>query len=156
MYNVLEDVLKNQDYIYIVNGEDEKIKKAWKDRIFSEQIPDNSFVLIKGRVMIDDYNRFELIANNYDELDVFFGGNGSSDFDSTSMEIISLLIKVCYQNELFIKVLPYPNNHYLRFIGNLNRKFFRNSIESITFKYSTNPVSDWYFFGHISSIFPKD
>ncbi len=72
------------------------------------------------------------------------------------MDGILTLIKVFYQNELFVKVLPFSDNPYLRFIGNLKRESLRDSIESITFKYSTNPVSDWYFFGQISSIFPKD
>jgi hypothetical protein len=106
--------------------------------------------------MIDDYNQFALIAKNFSKLDELFGGTQSSDFNAEIMENILTLIKVFYQNELFIKVLPYSDNPYLRFIGNLNRDFLRDSIESITFKYSTNPVSDWYFFGQISSIFPKD
>lgn len=156
MYNRVEEVLKDQDLIYSIKENNGKLKEAWKDGIFAKEIPNNGFVLIKGRVMIDDYKNFEMIANNFSKLNELFGASQSSDFNTELMEGILTLIKVFYKNELFIKVFPYSDNHYLKFIGNLNREFLRDSIESITFKYGTNPVSDWYFFGQISSIFPKD
>jgi hypothetical protein len=156
MYNVLEKVLKDQELIYIISEDDVKIKKAWKGGTFSKEISDNSFVLIKGKVMIDDYNQFGMIANNASELGELFGEGQDPFFNDEKMDGILTLIKVFYQNELFVKVLPFSDNPYLRFIGNLKRESLRDSIESITFKYSTNPVSDWYFFGQISSIFPKD
>jgi len=156
MYNIVEEVLKDQELIYIIEKDDDKIKKAWKEGTFSKEISDNSFVLIKGRVMIDDYKNFANIATNFNELETLFGGGQSSGLNPEIMEMILTLIKIFYKNELFVKVLPYHDEPYLRFIGNLNREFLRDSIESITFKYSTNPVSDWYFFGQISSIFPKN
>lgn len=155
MFNIVEEVLRKEDSIYVINGNDKKIKKAWKDGALSQKIPDNAFVLIKGRVMIDDYSRFEQIARNFNELSTTFGGFQNMNFDDSFISSIFLLMNLFYQNELFIKVLPYQDNPYLRFIGNLNREFLRDPIESITFKYGTYPVSEWYFFGQISSIFPK-
>ncbi len=80
MYNVLEKVLKDQELIYIISEDDVKIKKAWKGGTFSKEISDNSFVLIKGKVMIDDYNQFGMIANNASELGELFGEGQRSFF----------------------------------------------------------------------------
>lgn len=156
MYNIIEEVLKEQDSIYVINEDNSNIKKAWKKGTVSNEMPDDSFILIKGRVMIDDYERFSMIADNFEDLEELLGGNQNSNFEPKMMTLIMTLIKVFYQNELFVKVLPYSDNPYLRFIGNLKRESLRDSIESITFKYGTNPVSNWYLFGQIASIFPID
>ena len=52
------------------------------------QFSDSSFVLIKGRAMIDDYQNFANIATNFSELDEIFGQGANTGLNSKIMEII--------------------------------------------------------------------
>lgn len=179
MYNVIEEVLREGDSIYFIDGTNDQIKKLWAKGKLGTEISETSFLLIKGRVMIDDYEKFQKLLVDFNKVQEAMSSfqvdlpmdpeerelfkkimmrtmkEQGTTFDDEMIQNILLLLEHFYQNELFIKVLPYSDNYYLRFIGNLNREFLRDSMESIIFKYGTFPVSDWYVFGQVSSIFPK-
>lgn len=179
MYNLIEEVLKDQDSIHYIDGTDELLKSSWIDGELENKISDTSFLLIKGRVMIDDYQNFQKLFRNFNKIQEAIGSfqleipkdpiekelfkqilrrtwkEQGTSLDEDMIENILLLLAHFYQNELFIKVLPYSDNYFLRFIGNLNKEFLRDSMESIIFKYGTFPVSEWYVFGQVSSIFPN-
>lgn len=180
MYNVIEDALIKEDSIYYIDGTDASIKESWIQGELGNKISDTAFLLIKGRVMIDDYVKFKELVKNFNKIQETFSSMNvdlpedpderklfkkllrkdlrkqGTSFDEEMIDNILFIIEQFYQNELFIKVLPYSDNYYLRFIGNLNQNFLRESMESITFKYGTFPVSEWYVFGQVSSIFPQD
>lgn len=178
MYNMVEDELKERNSVYFIDKNEIDIKKSWLKGDLGK-ISDTSFLLIKGRVMIDDYENFQKVVRDFNKIQEALSSfhvelpadpeerklfkhifkrtlqEQGTYFDDEMIDNILFLLKHFYQNELFIKALPYPDNYYLRFIGNLNREFLRDSMESITFKYGTFPVSEWYVFGQVSSIFPK-
>lgn len=179
MYNLIEEVLREDKSIYYIDSDNDYIKKSWINGELGDKISDTAFLLIKGRVMLDDYVKFKKLVKNFNKLQETFNSlnvdfptdpeerelfkkvlrknlrEQGTSFDDEKIDNILFIIQHFYQNELFIKVLPYPDNYYLRFIGNLNQKFLRESMESITFKYGTFPVSEWYVFGQVSSIFPQ-
>jgi 6-pyruvoyl-tetrahydropterin synthase len=181
MYILLEKKLKEEELIYIIDKSKTELKEFWEDGKINEKIPDTAFILVKGKVMIDDFRRFKSLATDFNRLweafSYFQVGQLPTDpderkaveimirkglrdsnnwIDEKIMASILLLIEHFYQNELVIKSMPFPDNFYLKFIGNLNEDFLRDSIESITFKYGTAPVSEWRIFAQISSIFPEN
>lgn len=182
MYNILEEKLKENEIIYIIDGDSSEVEEKWINGEFSSLISDTSFVLIKGKVMIDDYIRLGEIASNFNEIGSAIDfmvnpqkmPNNSTKkkkveqgrkkrlkseglaLDENFVQSLSLIIKKFLRNPFIIKVLPFKDSLFLRFIGNLNGNFLREDMDSIVLKYGTCPVSDWWIFGQISSIFPKD
>lgn len=178
MYNLIEKKMINEDKTYYIDETNIQLQKLWKKGKLNELISDTSFVLIKGKVMIDDYVRFEEIASNFYEIDNVMNFRGTQSNKSKpkkknkkhrrpnvqkgnlpkkeEIEGLSTIMKHFYKNNLILKINPFPSDIFLRFIADLDKEFLRNPIESIIFKYGTAPVSDWYVFGQISSIFPRN
>lgn len=181
IYNHVEKRLKDEKSIIIIES-DSEIKKKWENGHLNDKIPDTSFILVKGRVMLDDYDRFTKLAGNINDIMealTFLQGQFEAPFDNQDLECwerimrktlmeqgvlmnekfiksLVLVVNAFFLDRLVIKVFPYPKNINLKLVGNLNRNFLRDSIESIIFKYGTAPVSDWWIFGQISSIFPEN
>jgi hypothetical protein len=179
MYNYIEKKLKDNNSIIII---DEDLKEDWENGIISESIPDTAFILVKGKIMLDDYKRFEVIARNFNKISLSLDfltnpyevpkeknkrknkeesvikrlKSQNSILEEKFIDSMLVIIETFFKNKLILKVIPFPENAFLRLIGTLNSKFLRDSIENIIFKYGTCPVSEWWVFGQISSIFPKD
>lgn len=67
MYNLLESILYEHNEIYIIN-EIEDIENIWEEGNLNNLISDTSFVLVKGRVMLDDYRRMEDLISNFNDI----------------------------------------------------------------------------------------
>jgi hypothetical protein len=178
MYNHIENKLIEGDSITEI---DVSMKNAWENDDIQKIITDTSFILVKGRIMIDDYERFEDIAEDFNKITLAldFMTNPykipkeknkrkraeetrinslkakGSILEDKFIESLLVIIKTFYKNKLVLKVIPFSDNVFLRFIGTLNKKFLRDSVESILFKYGSLPVSEWKVFGQLSSIYPK-
>ena len=61
-----------------------------------------------------------------------------------------------YQDRVVIKIIPYEEYPDFRLVGNIDKTYLRDDIESIIYKYGTAPVSDWTIFGQIASVPPEN
>ncbi|WP_297898434.1 DUF6414 family protein [Methanobrevibacter sp.] len=179
MYNYIEKKLIEEELIIKIH-ESEDIEKYWKKGKLNEKLDDKSFILVKGKVKIEDYNNFIKMTKNINELQTALGVITSPnmppldykikqwDVIEQQMEIngkllnksylkgLLFVLENFYRNRITIKSMPFSKNVDLNFIGNININFLRESIESIIFKYGLSPVSEWYVFGQISTIFPEN
>lgn len=182
MYNLMEEKLIENQSIHVIDKNRNDIKELWEKGEINKVISDTSFVLIKGKLMIDDYVRFEELAGDSNNitlaLDYLINQQKTPSnlkakkkleqtrlknlktqgklLDETFIEGLRVVIEKFYKNQFILKLMPFQENLFLRFIGTLNEKYLRDSIESLILQYGTCPVSEWWVFGQISSIFPKD
>lgn len=170
MYNHVESKLLDNNEIVKVNDKNKKNNKLPKN------IKNNSFVLLKGRVKIEDYNHMLDTIENMNDLLVSLAviSSGNVNYDSEKeninktilnslgadlnllnenyIESLSSFFKHFYNDRLLLKCMPFEKNILLNFVGPLKKEYLRDSIENIWFKYGSFPTMEWKVFGRISSI----
>jgi hypothetical protein len=172
IYNRVEDLLLKNKMLLQIPNEDEYICSS-KVR---ELIDNTSFVLTKGKVAINDYSQLLNFLDKYDDLmKVLARSEISKDSTRSQQNIdyqnkyneyknklspdtrkdIITFINIFYKDRIVIKITPFKELPDFRFVGNLDKAYFRDCIESIIYKYGTAPISDWTMFCQIASIPPE-
>ncbi len=176
IYNKVEDTLITNDILIRV-PDNYKEANVEIDK-FRKELKDNMFVLLNGKININDFTQVRIIIENFNDLGRFFAQCGAMKLpDSTTkkdrqnyinkiqetikldkkiLEGFKLIFDVFYKDRVVIKIMPFDSQIDLRFVGNLNKGFLRDDISSITYKYGTAPISKWNIFAQIASIPPKD
>jgi len=67
MYNLLESILQDYNEIYFINKIND-IKEIWEEGELNNLISDTSFILIKGRVIFDDYKQMDDLISNFNSI----------------------------------------------------------------------------------------
>lgn len=172
IYNLLESELIKNNTVVKVHDNNKRDSKL------PSEINENSYVLLKGKIKIEDYNFMRNTIENFNDLTVAFqiatSGktkghydekwddfkevllNKNELFNDAYVESLSKIIKQFYNNRLMIKCMPFEKNVLLNFVGLLKNEHLKEDIEDILFKYGSSPSMDWYIFGKISAISSKD
>ena len=170
VYNYLESKLIEENKIIRIENSNETA--------LPKNITTDSYVLLKGKIKLEDYNHILNIIENFNNLTIALGivtsGLSFSDLDNqwneyeaemrkdlklfndAYIESLSLLINQFYNNRLLVKCMPFKKNLFMNFVGLLNKDFLKEDIGDILFKYGSSPSMDWWVFGKISDIPPKD
>lgn len=172
IYNKVESLLLNEKQLLEIPNE----KSVIYSSDLRETIGNSSFILTKGRVTINDFRQLKMFLDNFDDFAKFIArcNVSTQKKNSTKSEqkiacdkLISefqrsldkdfrngliQLIDMFYQNRIIIKVIPYKEYPDFRFVGNIDKAYLRDDIESIIYKYGTAPVSDWTIFGQVASV----
>jgi hypothetical protein len=170
IYNKVENILLNEDKLLRVSNADSYSSHTIRS------IGNAAFILAKGKVVINDYNQLKKLLDNWEGLSKFIAkchvsskkenmtqsqaklayDNLLQDFikniDKDYRKGLSLFIDMFYQDRIVIKITPYSEYPDFRLVGNIDKKYLRDNIESIRYKYSTAPVSDWTIFCQIASM----
>ena len=178
IYNRVEEALIENNLLTSLPG-NINIDNISEDKITSI-INNNSFILAKGRVVINDYTRARLIFENMNEIARFIVNSRAQSLPAEtskqkrhkkqeikqSLDAITLdkeflkgLMKffdIFYKDRIVIKVHPFVNSQYFHLVGNIKSEFLREDISSIIYKYGTAPVSEWSIFAQVASIPPKN
>ena len=174
IYNKVEFALMERKLVYEFPN---KSIKKYSDEIRNLLGP-SSFILIKGKVKINDFGHINEIFANYIQITKFLVECSVIDEDLNNKERTAKIreltnirlgnlnenffseirdfIKLFYKDRIIIKILPFKSNPEFRFVGNINPEFLKDDINSITYKYGTAPVSEWTIFGQIASIPPEN
>ena len=148
------------------------------DLSLRETLSDNWYVLITGKVNINDYNRMRDLFTNFDDLVTFIAKCKVSSLpagtskkekeervraikkdlvpDNDIIQGMPSFLNNFYKDRIVIKTFPFQDNSEIRFCGNINPIYLREDISSIIYKYGTAPVANWHIFGQIASIPPAD
>lgn len=177
MYNIIEEKLLAENYLIEIPDENQVNKRV---NNWPKELKDNSFVLIKGKIKIEDYSILSGILENMNEFSValsvitsesksgfFIGeeqwnlleknlGEKNLLLDDSYIKAMSIILRQFYKDKLILTCMPYKKNSNLTFVANLNRNYLRENIEDIIFKYGSLPLSDWFIFGRVSTILPKE
>lgn len=175
IYNKVEQVLINTDCLvqipedYPVDTDGSSVRDA---------LSDNWFVLINGKVNINDYNRMRNLIANFNDLATYIARSSVSAVaaevpkkqkeqliknaikeyvqDDDTIKGLTSFFDIFYKDRIVVKILPYEHNTEIRFTGNINSDYLREDIASIIYKYGTAPVANWQIFAQIASIPPAD
>lgn len=184
IYDRVKDKLEEANKVVFVDEKQNGILKNWKKGELTKSINETSFVLVNAQIILDDYANFQEIAEKFNDIENAIGylsaGNvqppanltkkerkrwerekenkikENTNQDPKMLNSLLTIIKQFFKNKLVVKANPFPENPYYRFIGDLKEEYLRDPIESIVLKYGTAPISKWWVFGQVSSIFPKN
>lgn len=150
MYNHIEEKLISENNIINIPGNTKKLPKDLKN---------NSFILLKGKIKIEDYallsNKINVFNDLVNALNIVSNTN-NRNLDDNFLNSLKLIVDEFYSNRLLVTSMPYEKNLNLRFIGPLNRNYLRDNIDNILFKFGAFPTMEWCIFGQISTILPKN
>lgn len=143
---------------------------------YKKTLTSTSFILVKGKTIINDFAYMQRIMDNLDDLlKSVITGEQSADktFENASQtqrnkmvqerinefnipkdikKALQVFLKNFYGDKVVIKNIPFVERPNFRFVGTLNKLYLRESIENIIYKYGTAPQDEWYMFAQIASI----
>ncbi|MBA2871036.1 hypothetical protein HNQ85_001306 [Anoxybacillus calidus] len=175
IYNLAEKLLLEKKLLIRIPEEltEEEINNPSEKNY---KITPTSFILVRGKSIINDYIYMQRILENYNDIvKAVVSGHISSnpEYANYSPKDKEKLIKQqarenelpkeikdslltfinnFFQNRIVFKCVPFINNPDFRFAGPLNPSFLRERIEDLIFKYGTAPKDEWYMFAQIASI----
>lgn len=176
LYNLAELSLNEKELLTNIPGDIEIDSLSNPDKIESHQLTSTSFILVKGKTIINDFIYMQRILDNIDDiLKSVITGEQSVDknFEKASQtqrnkivqerineynlpkdiqKALQVFLKNFYNERVVIKNIPFVERPNFRFVGTLNKLYLRESIENIIYKYGTAPQDDWYMFAQIASI----
>lgn len=174
LYNLAEISLEERDLLITIPNDIEE-KDIINPSIESSLLNSTSFVLVKGKTIINDYTYMKRILDNFDDLmkSILSGEKTSnSGFEKMSQnqrdkrvqekvneympkdikKALQTFMENFYKDRIVIKNIPFVNHPNFRFVGTLNQEYLRESIENIIYKYGTAPQENWFMFAQIASI----
>ena len=178
IYNKVEDALIRDKSLIALPGNID-INNILKGEV-TTILNDTSFILAKGKVVINDFVRMRSMFDNFNEIVSFIAQSSVKSLpDETStqkhhkkqelkkatakMEMDKSLLKglrvffdTFYKDRVVIKMLPFEDYSDFRLVGNIKNDFLREDITSIIYKYGTAPESEWTIFAQVASIPAKD
>lgn len=175
LYNLAETSLNEKGLLTNIPGNftEEDLVNPDIDR---SSLNSTSFVLIRGKTIINDFTYMQRILENFDDiLKSIITGEQSADasFENASQpqrnkkvqdrikeynmpkdvkKALLTFLENFYKDRVVIKNIPFDDKPNFRFVGTLNQTYLRESIENIIYKYGTAPQDDWYMFAQIASI----
>ncbi|MDO5840827.1 MAG: hypothetical protein Q4Q27_12005 [Methanosarcina mazei] len=176
IYNKVESLLLNENQLLRIPNEE---TYTYSPNLRTS-LGNTSFILAKGKVTINDFSRLSKLLDNYEELSKYIAKCAISskkqnltqaqaklayddllhdltkNFDKEMRRGMTHFINMFYQDRVVIKIIPYEEYPDFRLVGNIDKTYLRDDIESIIYKYGTAPVSDWTIFGQIASVPPEN
>lgn len=176
IYNKVESLLLNENQLVRIPNQE---IRTYSSRL-RDSIGNTSFILAKGKVTINDFSRLRKLLENYEELSKFIAKcvisskkenltqaqaklayddlvhDFTKSLDKEMRKGLNHLIDMFYHDRIVIKIIPYREYPDFRFVGNIDKTYLRDDIESIVYKYGSAPVSDWTIFGQIASVPPEN
>ncbi len=172
IYTKVEDALISNNVLTRIP--EDFLKESIEINEVRNKLSETSFILIRGKIFINDFNRMRMILENYNEIGDFLANCSTSSLppdtpkklkdqkisemkksmtlDNKYVKGLIRFIDVFYKDRLIVKSLPFNSLPDLRFAGNLTKLSLREDISNIIYKYGTAPTTDWTIFAQLSFI----
>lgn len=176
IYNKVENSLVNNNLL--IRIPEDITEEDVSNQSHHSKINDTSFLLINGKVEINDFRQMRTLLERFNDLGKFIAECSASSLppetpnhirtqfiknaqktmalDKSMVEGFKLLFDTFYKDRIVVKFLPFKQHPDFRFVGNLRNECLRDDISSIIYKYGTAPISKWTIFAQVASIPPKD
>jgi len=128
-----------------------------RDHLARDDVPEDGFVLIRGRAQILDYETLRNIAENVDKLDDFFNPSETSaqkkkrktsEANRTIRES-RVVMDTFFREAMRVKI---TNPQGCSFIGPLSREHLRENIRDMIYKYGSRSESERTMLAEVSRI----
>lgn len=172
IFNFVEAKLQKNSDIFAIPGD--IIETNYLDEELRSKISHTSFIIVEGYALINDYTRITELLENYDDLSKFFTKIAEQNIpssldpqqrkeatkkirsdlflDKSLNSGIRLLFDLFFKDRVIIKFVPFEQSRNFRLVGNIDQNYLRESIDSIVYKYGTNPSQKWKMFAQIAEI----
>ena len=172
MYTILEKKLCDENQVI-------KIPADYNKENYRDMLNPNSFILLECYIKIENYLKISNIIDDINELQIILGvlglesmsqnseinqwdeteknlKNNSQLLDESYLKALSSFFNKFYEGKIFIKAMPFSGDFLSNFIGLIKKKYLREDIDDILFRYGSSPTFKWHVFGQISSIPAKN
>lgn len=171
IYNYIESKLCNNNSIVFVDSS--TVTKDWlNSQLGKFNIDPNSFILIRGRINLDDYDYLKRILNNFNKLSEFIIRSAHSQpsklenksqnknvehlkkytLDKELVEGLKHFFDTFYAGRCMVSVCPNVSIPTIYFTGHIIKTFIRDGLESVIFRYGTSPQIIWNVFAQVAYI----
>lgn len=176
LYNHVEDRLMAEGSVVEVNDEKFSADDVAKGAVHESLAP-TSFVLVKGRVVLQNYDYLADVLQRFNELAAFVAQAGAEkeiaqlpktqrkralkerqremQMPEWIVEGFENVFQTFYKNRLSLLVYPLAGIPEFTFVAHMMGDYVRDGIQTALFRYGRTPASPWTVFGQIASI-PKD
>jgi hypothetical protein len=170
MYNYIESKMINSKSVITIDG-----SSVSPDKKLNLHIDQDSFLLISGKITLDDYDYLKVILDNFNELSKFIAlsaASGKSTKRLTKPQIKQIerelsenkplddwltagmkrFFDTFYKERCMLIIQPNETIPEVRFTGHLLKAFIRDGLESVIFRYGTSPQIQWNVFAQVAYI----
>ena len=126
-----------------------------RDELDWDEIPESSFVLVRGAAQILDYGMLQRIAENYNRLDDFFNSEDSQNQkkkrykENEQFMASSVLFETFFKDSIRVEII---NEQGCSFVGSLEREHLREDIQALIYKHGSKPKGEWAMLAEIIRI----
>lgn len=176
LYNHVEDRLMAEGSIVEVNDETFAVDDVAKGVVHQLLAP-TSFVLVRGRVVLQNYNYLADLVQRLNDLAAFIVQASAEkeiaelpkaqrkqalkerqremQLPKWMVDGFEKLFQTFYKDRLSLLIYPLPEMPEFTFVAHMVGDYVRDGIETALFRYGRTPPSPWTVFGQIASI-PKE
>lgn len=173
MYNHVESKMCASNMVIIIDNSTLSPDELRSGKLHS-RVNESSFLLIRGKIKLDDYDYLKGILENFNELSKFVARCSTSQSIeqlpkpqrkrreqelSAGKALEDWLVKgfkkffdTFYKERCMITIYPNESVPQVYFTGHLIKTFIRDGLESVIFRYGTSPQILWNVFAQVAYI----
>lgn len=173
MYNHVESKMRDSNLVNIIDSS--IVSPDWPTSgKRNSHINQGSFLLICGKITLDDYDHLKEILENFNELAKFIALSSASQsikqltkpqrkqverelsekktLDDWLVNGLKKFFNTFYKERCMITIQPNDNVPEVYFTGHLIKACIRDGLESVIFRYGTSPQIQWNVFAQVAYI----
>jgi hypothetical protein len=173
IYNYVEEKLLDAGGLFVL-GKELTAADWLRDEVRSD-ISSTAFVLVKGNVLVNDFQHMKSFLGHFNELAGALARLSSADkakalpeaqrkaFVAQQVSALQLpkgqqedlhrVLDAFVRNNLIVRIMPFADAPDARVVSNLdNPAALRLPLESLAFRFGSAPRDEWTLFGQIASV----
>jgi len=173
MYNYVESKMIDSDSVIIIDSSSVSPDGPTSGTLNSH-INQDSFLLISGKITLDDYDYLKGILENFNDLSTFITHCSTLKITETLskpqrkqlerelsmkkpfadwfVDGLKKFFDTFYKERCMITIRPNESMPEVYFTGHLIKAFIRDGLESVIFRYGTSPQIQWSVFAQVAYI----
>jgi len=177
LYHHVETMMLKKKMITVVDTSSFPIDDIKKGKLHSSLV-ETSFVLIQGKVKLDDYDYMKGILEQFNELSKFIAQCAMEqppsqltksqmkqwerdklsrhELPEWQLKGLKRFFDIFYRGRCMITIYPDIDTPNIYFTGHIKKLLLRDGLESVIFRYGTSPEILWNVFAQIAYIPSKD
>jgi len=166
MYQHVESKMRDSNMVIAID-DSTLSPEAYKSGGLHSLLNENSFLLIHGKIQLDDYGYLKGILQDFNDLTRFIAQCSKSQpteelskaqrkqekpFGDWFVNGLKKFFDTFYKERCMITIHPHESIPEVYFTGHLIKTFIRDGLESVIFRYGTSPQIPWNVFAQIAYI----
>jgi len=173
IYHYVESKIRSSNMVTIIDNSTITLAKLKSDELRLE-MNEKPFLLISGKITLDDYEYMKGILKDFNDLSEFIARCSVSKettqlteeqreqllsknrLDEWTIEGYLKFFDIFYKERCMVTLYTNADVPDISFTGFIKKDFIRDGMESVMFRYGTSPQITWKVFAQIACISIKD